>query len=149
MHYFYGKSNQGHGICPLYRGCLPLGESVIRGFTVYSAVNAIMRLLQFLCASGVDFILLYSLVKKAIKKKLEERKAGPSSSGSAAKSVSKQPRHHPLQQAASQLWQRVLPAPLPQARNSQLIKRYNYRIVCAIVKFNTYHLFSRNQCLSR
>ena len=91
MHYFYGKSNQGHGICPLYRGCLPLGESVIRGFTVYSAVNAIMRLLQFLCASGVDFILLYSLVKKAIKKKLEERKAGPSSSGSAAKSVSKQP----------------------------------------------------------
>ena len=32
--YFYGKSNRGHGICPLYRGCPPLGESVIRGFTV-------------------------------------------------------------------------------------------------------------------
>ena len=26
--------NRGHGICPLYRGCPPLGESVIRGFTV-------------------------------------------------------------------------------------------------------------------
>ena len=34
MYYFYGKSNQGHGFCPLYRGCAPLGESVIRGFTV-------------------------------------------------------------------------------------------------------------------
>ena len=34
MYYFYGKSNRGHGICPLYRGCLPLGESVIRGFIV-------------------------------------------------------------------------------------------------------------------
>ena len=35
MYYFYGKSNRGHGICPLYRGCPPLGESVIRGFTVH------------------------------------------------------------------------------------------------------------------
>ena len=35
MYYFYGKSNRGHGICPLYRGCPPLGESSIRGFTVY------------------------------------------------------------------------------------------------------------------
>ena len=34
MYYFYGKSNRGHGICPLYGGCPPLGESVIRGFTV-------------------------------------------------------------------------------------------------------------------
>ena len=34
MYYFYGKSNRGHEICPLYRGCPPLGESVIRGFTV-------------------------------------------------------------------------------------------------------------------
>ena len=44
MYYFYGKSNQGHGICPLYRGCLPLGESVIRGFTVvlhYCSVDRI------------------------------------------------------------------------------------------------------------
>ena len=31
---FYGKINQGQVICPLYRGCLLLGESVIRGFTV-------------------------------------------------------------------------------------------------------------------
>ena len=35
MYYFYRKSNQGHGICPLYRGCPPFGESVIRGFTVH------------------------------------------------------------------------------------------------------------------
>ena len=34
MYYFYKKSNQGHGFCPLYRGCPPFGESVIRGFTV-------------------------------------------------------------------------------------------------------------------
>ena len=34
MHYFYRKSNWGHGICPLYRGCLPFGESIIRGFIV-------------------------------------------------------------------------------------------------------------------
>ena len=33
MYYFYRKSNRGHEICPLYRGCLPFGESV-RGFTV-------------------------------------------------------------------------------------------------------------------
>ena len=33
MYYFYRKSNWGHGICPLYRGCPPFGESVIRGFT--------------------------------------------------------------------------------------------------------------------
>ena len=35
MYYFYRKSNRGHGICPLYRGCPPFGESVIRGFTVH------------------------------------------------------------------------------------------------------------------
>ena len=34
MYYFYRKNNQGHGICPLYRGYPPFGESVIRGFTV-------------------------------------------------------------------------------------------------------------------
>ena len=34
MYYFYRKSNQGHGFCPLYGGCLPFGESVIRDFTV-------------------------------------------------------------------------------------------------------------------
>ena len=34
MYYFYRKSNRGHGICPLYRGCPLFGESVIRGFTV-------------------------------------------------------------------------------------------------------------------
>ena len=38
MYYFYRKSNQGHGIFPLYRGCPPFGESVIRGFTVYPTV---------------------------------------------------------------------------------------------------------------
>ena len=35
MYYLYGKINRGHGICPLYGGCPLLGESVIRGFTVY------------------------------------------------------------------------------------------------------------------
>ena len=35
MYYFYRKSNRGHRICLLYRGCPPFGESVIRGFTVY------------------------------------------------------------------------------------------------------------------
>ena len=35
MYYLYGKINWGHGICPLYGGCPLLGESVIRGFTVY------------------------------------------------------------------------------------------------------------------
>ena len=34
MYYFYRKSNRGHGICPLYTGCPPFGESVIRAFTV-------------------------------------------------------------------------------------------------------------------
>ena len=34
MYYFYRKSNRGHGICPLYRGCPPFRESIIRGFTV-------------------------------------------------------------------------------------------------------------------
>ena len=34
MYYFYRKSNQGHGICPLYRGGPLFGESAIRGFTV-------------------------------------------------------------------------------------------------------------------
>ena len=34
MYYFYRKSNRGYGICPLYRGCPPFGESVIKGFTV-------------------------------------------------------------------------------------------------------------------
>ena len=34
MYYFYKKSNQRHGFCPLYIGCLPFGEPVIRGFTV-------------------------------------------------------------------------------------------------------------------
>ena len=36
MYYFYRKNNREHGICPLYRGCPPFGESVIRGFTVMS-----------------------------------------------------------------------------------------------------------------
>ena len=31
MYYFYRKSNRGHEICLLYRGCPPFGESVIRG----------------------------------------------------------------------------------------------------------------------
>ena len=34
IYYFYRKSNRGHGICPLNRGCPPFRESVIRGFTV-------------------------------------------------------------------------------------------------------------------
>ena len=40
MYYFYRKSNRGHGICPLYRGCPPFGESVIIGFTQCSMSNA-------------------------------------------------------------------------------------------------------------
>ena len=36
MYYLYGKLNRGHRICPLYGGCPLLGESVIRGFTVYT-----------------------------------------------------------------------------------------------------------------
>ena len=34
IYYFYRKSNLGHEFCPLYGGCPPFGESVIRGFTV-------------------------------------------------------------------------------------------------------------------
>ena len=34
MYYFYRKCNWMHGICWLYRGCPPFGESVTRGFTV-------------------------------------------------------------------------------------------------------------------
>ena len=40
MYYFYRKSNRGHGICPLYRGRPLLGESAIRGFTVYDCDTA-------------------------------------------------------------------------------------------------------------
>ena len=43
MYYFCGKSNRGRGICLLYRGCLPLGESVIRGFTVVKIVASSWR----------------------------------------------------------------------------------------------------------
>ena len=42
MYYLYGKNNRGHGICPLYGGCPLLGESVIRGFTVYVNENISM-----------------------------------------------------------------------------------------------------------
>ena len=35
MYYFNGKLNRGHMVCPLYRGCLYLGESLIKDFTVY------------------------------------------------------------------------------------------------------------------
>ena len=45
MYYFYKKSNRGHGICPLYRGYLPFGESVIRDFTVVLSPNNFGRLL--------------------------------------------------------------------------------------------------------
>ena len=41
MYYFYRKSNRGHGFCPLYRGCPPFKESVIRGFTVVLRVAQI------------------------------------------------------------------------------------------------------------
>ena len=34
MYYFYRKSNQGHGICPLYRGCPPL-ESPLLEVSLY------------------------------------------------------------------------------------------------------------------
>ena len=47
MYYFYRKSNRGHGICPLYRGCPPFGESVIRGFTVCTCII----ILEFLSLS--------------------------------------------------------------------------------------------------
>ena len=52
MYYFYRKSNRGHGICPLYRGCLPFGESVIRGFT----------LLVFLLKPIFQWVRLYSRI---------------------------------------------------------------------------------------
>ena len=52
MYYFYGKSNRGHGICLLYRGCPPFGESVIRGFTVYVHVQYIIGSIQ--CAIALD-----------------------------------------------------------------------------------------------
>ena len=39
MYYLYGKINRGHGIWPLFGGCPLLGESVIRGFTVYFIDN--------------------------------------------------------------------------------------------------------------
>ena len=41
MYYSYGKINRGHNICPLYGGRPLFGESVIRGFTVYSSKEAI------------------------------------------------------------------------------------------------------------
>ena len=50
MYYFYGKNNRGHGICPLYRGCPPLGESVIRGFTVLPATIRIINIQLVLMA---------------------------------------------------------------------------------------------------
>ena len=52
MYYFYRKSNRGHGFCPLYRGCLPFGESVIRGFTVHVHMYTfgLDTCSQFLCA---------------------------------------------------------------------------------------------------
>ena len=34
MHYFYGKVNRGHVVCPLYGGNPYLGESVMGGSTV-------------------------------------------------------------------------------------------------------------------
>ena len=48
MYYFYRKSNWGHGICPLYRGCPPYGESVIRGFTI---LHNIMTVCVCVCVS--------------------------------------------------------------------------------------------------
>ena len=45
MYCFYGKSNRGHGICPLYRSCPPFGESVIRGFTIPALLVTINSLL--------------------------------------------------------------------------------------------------------
>ena len=39
MYSFYRKSDRGHGICPMYRGCLPFRESVIRGFTVLAMLD--------------------------------------------------------------------------------------------------------------
>ena len=33
-----GRAIGGHEICPLYRGCPPFGESIIRGFTVYISI---------------------------------------------------------------------------------------------------------------
>ena len=36
MYYFYGKGNQEHVFCPLYRGGLYLGESVMGGSTAHT-----------------------------------------------------------------------------------------------------------------
>ena len=60
--YFYGKSNWGHGICPLYRGCPPLRESVIRVFTVsvYDSIlfyyYVVWRNEKFVIAKTIDII---------------------------------------------------------------------------------------------
>ena len=46
MYYFYRKSDRGHGICPLYRGCPPFGESIIRG-TPYIKLWVSYRICHF------------------------------------------------------------------------------------------------------
>lgn len=50
MYYFYRKSNWRHKFCPLYRGCLPFGESVARYFTVLEYV--IMNTPKYLLLSS-------------------------------------------------------------------------------------------------
>ena len=50
MYNFYRKSNWGHGICLLYRGCLPFGESVIRGITVGIAQQRV----DITCSRNID-----------------------------------------------------------------------------------------------
>ena len=39
MYYFYGKVNQGHMVCPLYRGGPYLGESIMGGATVNNVLH--------------------------------------------------------------------------------------------------------------
>ena len=64
MYCFYGKSNRGHRICPLYRGCPPFGEPVIRGFTVSSKHRIAFRKLDITSEYGTwNNILLLSLSK--------------------------------------------------------------------------------------
>ena len=60
MYCFNRKSNWGHGICPLYRGCPPFGESVTRGFSVLIiCVVLVCNLYQYLLVIHVSTFDLY------------------------------------------------------------------------------------------
>ena len=57
MYYFNGKSNRGHGICPLYRGCPFFRVSVIRGFTVN-------QLHYIVCSSMTRYFCYHELINR-------------------------------------------------------------------------------------